>query len=66
MARVVKFPVTQEGRDLLRYVIRHAGGWGMPDGSAIDGEDFDEVAREGSAAYERAMSEGTNGTHQDS
>ena len=50
MLSVIKLPTTAEGRDLLRFMLGRDGGPGLqngclPDGTRLEGCDFDQLAR---------------------
>ena len=51
MLSVIKLPTTAEGRDLLRFMLGRDGGPGLrngrlPDGTRLEGCDFDQLARD--------------------
>lgn len=45
-ARILRLPSTPAGRDLIRELIRVAGGWDFPDDTRADDYDFDLLAVE--------------------
>jgi len=45
-ARVLRFPSTPAGRQLLRDCLPYITDWRWPNGQPIDDDDFDEQAAE--------------------
>jgi hypothetical protein len=46
IARVIRLPATEPGRELLREAARIIGGWGKPGGADLEEFDWDASAVE--------------------
>src|SRR5215471_11297204 len=57
-ARVIRLPVTQAGRGLLREAAKMIGGWGKFGGAALEEFDWDA-----SAAEDKRLLDGHRGGH---
>ncbi len=56
----MKLPTTSEGRDLLRFMLGGDGGPGLrngrlPDGTRLEGCDFDQLARDAIREVENSL-----------
>ena len=60
MLSIVRLPTTDEGRDLLRFMLGRDGGPGLlngclPDGTHLEGCDFDQLARDAIREVEKSL-----------
>ncbi len=60
MPIVISLPITPEGRDLLRFMLGRDGGPGLrngclPDGTRLEGCDFDQLARDAIREVEKSL-----------